>query len=65
MNDYNCPTCLNKTELSKKNIFRPFCSKRCQNRDLGSWAEEKFSIVENDLNLPLKNKNIYNDESGD
>ncbi|MCB0387007.1 MAG: DNA gyrase inhibitor YacG, partial [Bdellovibrionales bacterium] len=27
-----------------KNIFRPFCSHRCQILDLGQWADEKYTI---------------------
>jgi endogenous inhibitor of DNA gyrase (YacG/DUF329 family) len=29
------------SEISK---FRPFCSNRCKQIDLGAWAEEKYVI---------------------
>lgn len=40
----NCPTCGKKVEWSEKNKFRPFCSERCKQIDLGAWAEEKYVI---------------------
>ena len=44
MNNHTCPKCEQKTLLSNENKFRPFCSEKCQNYDLGSWAQEKYSI---------------------
>ncbi len=40
----DCPTCGRKVEWSEKNRYRPFCSERCKQIDLGTWAEEKYSI---------------------
>jgi endogenous inhibitor of DNA gyrase (YacG/DUF329 family) len=40
----DCPTCGAKVEWSEKNKFRPFCSERCKQIDLGAWAEEKYVI---------------------
>ncbi|HJW56355.1 MAG TPA: DNA gyrase inhibitor YacG [Burkholderiaceae bacterium] len=40
----DCPTCGKKVEWSEKNPFRPFCSERCKQIDLGAWAEEKYVI---------------------
>lgn len=40
----DCPTCGAKVEWSDKNKFRPFCSDRCKQIDLGAWAEEKYVI---------------------
>ncbi|MGV3741221.1 MAG: DNA gyrase inhibitor YacG [Burkholderiaceae bacterium] len=40
----DCPTCGKKVEWSDKNPFRPFCSQRCKQIDLGAWAEEKYVI---------------------
>jgi endogenous inhibitor of DNA gyrase (YacG/DUF329 family) len=40
----DCPTCSTKVEWSEKNKFRPFCSERCKQIDLGAWAEEKYTI---------------------
>jgi endogenous inhibitor of DNA gyrase (YacG/DUF329 family) len=39
-----CPTCHQKVEWAEKNKFRPFCSERCKQIDLGAWAEEKYTI---------------------
>ncbi|MGN6389226.1 MAG: DNA gyrase inhibitor YacG [Burkholderiaceae bacterium] len=39
-----CPTCGKKVEWIEKNRFRPFCSERCKQIDLGAWAEEKYAI---------------------
>jgi endogenous inhibitor of DNA gyrase (YacG/DUF329 family) len=40
----DCPTCAKKVEWSEKSPFRPFCSERCKQIDLGAWAEEKYTI---------------------
>ena len=40
----DCPTCSAKVEWSEKNKYRPFCSERCKQIDLGAWAEEKYVI---------------------
>ena len=40
----DCPTCGVKVEWTEANKFRPFCSERCKQIDLGAWAEEKYTI---------------------
>lgn len=40
----DCPTCGKKVTWSEQNKFRPFCSERCKQIDLGAWAEEKYVI---------------------
>jgi hypothetical protein len=40
----DCPTCGKKVEWTEQNKFRPFCSDRCKQIDLGAWAEEKYVI---------------------
>lgn len=40
----NCPTCGKKVEWIEANKYRPFCSHRCKQIDLGAWAEEKYVI---------------------
>jgi endogenous inhibitor of DNA gyrase (YacG/DUF329 family) len=40
----DCPTCGKKVIWSEENKFRPFCSERCKQIDLGAWAEEKYVI---------------------
>ncbi|ALX34830.1 MULTISPECIES: DNA gyrase inhibitor YacG [Pandoraea] len=39
-----CPTCGKKVVWRAENRFRPFCSERCKQIDLGAWATEKYSI---------------------
>lgn len=40
----NCPSCGNKTLYAPENRFRPFCSARCKNIDIGAWASEHFRV---------------------
>jgi endogenous inhibitor of DNA gyrase (YacG/DUF329 family) len=40
----SCPTCGKKVEWSDTSHYRPFCSTRCKQIDLGAWAEEKYVI---------------------
>lgn len=54
----DCPTCGNKVEWTEANKFRPFCSERCKQIDLGAWAEEKYVI-------PGKSDEEDIDQSGD
>ncbi len=37
-----CPICKKEVEDMK---YRPFCSKRCADIDLGNWFNEKYSFV--------------------
>lgn len=46
----DCPTCGEKVSWTEDNHFRPFCSNRCKQIDLGAWAEEKYVIPA--VNLP-------------
>lgn len=39
-----CPRCKKETVYSTSNIYRPFCSERCQLIDFGAWAEEKYAV---------------------
>lgn len=46
----NCPTCQKIVPWNETEIYRPFCSKKCQLIDFGDWASERNSIpVENPL----------------
>jgi endogenous inhibitor of DNA gyrase (YacG/DUF329 family) len=40
----DCPTCGKMVEWLETHKFRPFCSERCKQIDLGAWAEEKYTI---------------------
>ena len=44
-----CPTCGGDSVYSPSNPFRPFCSARCKNIDLGAWASENFRMPTNGL----------------
>ena len=48
----DCPTCGMKVEWIAANKFRPFCSERCKNADLGAWAEEKYTIESSEPENP-------------
>ena len=39
-NNNNCPTC-GKSPVSK---YRPFCSRRCADIDLGRWFNESYRV---------------------
>jgi hypothetical protein len=39
-----CPGCGGDSVYAPSNPFRPFCSDRCKNVDLGAWASEGFRV---------------------
>lgn len=39
-----CPACGGKSLYASTNAYRPFCSERCKNVDLGAWANEDFRL---------------------
>jgi endogenous inhibitor of DNA gyrase (YacG/DUF329 family) len=39
-----CPSCGGDSVYAPTNAFRPFCSQRCKNMDLGAWASESFRL---------------------
>ncbi|MGH6626553.1 MAG: DNA gyrase inhibitor YacG [Burkholderiaceae bacterium] len=39
-----CPGCGGDSLYVPSNRFRPFCSERCKNIDLGAWASENFRL---------------------
>lgn len=39
-----CPTCGGDSVYGPENPFRPFCSERCKNIDLGAWASESYRV---------------------
>jgi uncharacterized protein len=41
-----CPTCGGDSVYAVSNPYRPFCSERCKNLDLGAWASEDFRVPE-------------------
>lgn len=39
-----CPACGGPSLYAPSNHFRPFCSERCRQVDLGAWAAEEFRV---------------------
>ncbi|WP_428420385.1 DNA gyrase inhibitor YacG [Methylibium sp.] len=39
-----CPGCGQRSEFAPANPYRPFCSERCKNGDLGAWANERYRV---------------------
>ncbi|MEJ7929044.1 DNA gyrase inhibitor YacG [Ramlibacter sp. AN1015] len=40
----SCPHCRGDSLYAASNPYRPFCSERCKNYDLGAWASEDFRV---------------------
>lgn len=40
-----CPRCRAPALFSPANRWRPFCSERCRNADLGAWASEDYRVA--------------------
>lgn len=41
-----CSTCGKAVEWGPQSPYRPFCSERCRNIDLGAWAAEEYRVAE-------------------
>ena len=56
-----CPMC-NKIQDKK---YRPFCSKRCADLDLGKWLTESYSIqaMESDEEVSISTEFTYNESN--
>ena len=39
-----CPQCGGESRYAPDNPWRPFCSERCRNVDLGAWASESYRV---------------------
>jgi endogenous inhibitor of DNA gyrase (YacG/DUF329 family) len=39
-----CPGCGGVSVYAASNPYRPFCSERCKQIDLGAWASEQFAV---------------------
>ncbi len=42
-----CPQCAKSIEWVAEEKFKPFCSQRCRVIDLGAWADDRYSIPDN------------------
>lgn len=43
-----CPSCGKQALFAPANPWRPFCSERCRQTDLGAWASESYRIPSKD-----------------
>lgn len=41
----NCPACGRSVEWRPESRYRPFCSERCKQIDLGAWANEEYRVT--------------------
>ena len=39
-----CPCCGKQTAWTSANPYRPFCSQRCRQIDLGAWAAGEYRV---------------------
>lgn len=39
-----CPQCSKQVEWGPASPYRPFCSERCKQIDLGAWASEAYRV---------------------
>jgi len=44
-----CPICKGAAKPATENPAFPFCSRRCQLADLGSWLDERYRIPAEDV----------------
>ncbi|MCX7898295.1 MAG: DNA gyrase inhibitor YacG [Rhodocyclaceae bacterium] len=40
----SCPTCGKPVAWGPQSPYRPFCSERCKQIDLGAWASERYRV---------------------
>jgi endogenous inhibitor of DNA gyrase (YacG/DUF329 family) len=40
----HCPLCKRRVVWAADHPFKPFCSERCRQIDLGAWASERYQI---------------------
>lgn len=41
-----CPACGGPALFASENRWRPFCSARCRQIDLGAWASERYRVAD-------------------
>lgn len=39
-----CPQCGKSVQWTAESRWRPFCSERCRQLDLGAWASESYRV---------------------
>lgn len=40
-----CPQCGTPVKWEAASTWRPFCSQRCRQLDLGAWASEEYRVA--------------------
>ena len=45
-----CPGCGAPVRWEALSAFRPFCSARCKEADIGAWASERYRVAGTDDN---------------
>ena len=48
MRTVRCPQCGGEALWAPENKWRPFCSERCKQIDLGAWASESYRVADTD-----------------
>ncbi|WP_198289145.1 DNA gyrase inhibitor YacG [Methyloversatilis thermotolerans] len=48
----SCPRCGAPALFSPANPWRPFCSERCKQIDLGAWANEEYRVPDEGQEAP-------------
>jgi endogenous inhibitor of DNA gyrase (YacG/DUF329 family) len=46
----SCPICNEQTDP----LYRPFCSRRCADRDLSKWLDGSYAIPAEDAEMPAE-----------
>ena len=49
----NCPSCGKPVPWQPESTWRPFCSARCRQIDLGAWASEDYRVPSAPPDAPL------------
>lgn len=61
-----CPGCSAWTVYDTRNPYRPFCSVRCKQVDLGAWASESYRVGDSGaqelLHHDLADQNAFKNE---
>lgn len=60
-----CPRCKKQIEYSTENVFRPFCSQRCRDVDLGAWLTGENAIPGENIETIDVDNEPADDESDD
>lgn len=60
----DCPMCGKPVEWRAENVYRPFCSARCKQIDLGAWANEEYRVPASDPTSPDGGDAVGTDDAG-